>query len=95
MLEPKGRQMSPPWAAQTHVAPLGGTAKGEELSVYTKSCVINLEASINNSWNSWSVGPGPAQQRGEASFNHTTALRGGESACEDKREVLLLKYSLS
>lgn len=40
------------------------------------------------------MGPGPAQQPGEASFNHTTAQRGGESAWEDKREVLLLKHSL-
>lgn len=40
------------------------------------------------------MGPGPAQQRGEASFNHTTAQKERGVAWEDKREVLLLKYSL-
>lgn len=62
MLEFNGRQMSPPWKARSPVT--RRHSKGRALSVYTKSCLINIEAHINNSWNSWSMGPGPAQRVG-------------------------------
>lgn len=72
------RQVSPPWTQQ-NPCPVAAQQREKRPLRSANSRVINLAARINNSWNSWSVGPGPAR-RGEAGFNHSTTSRGGEGS---------------